>query len=81
MAVKVNVLPVQIGLGVAVTDVGADGVAGSLKVNGPPNTFDGHPFSVTLMFVYVPAVKPLMVSKPLPFELNVNGPTPVPLRT
>ena len=77
-AVNVKVPPVQTGLGLAVTLVGAAGLDGSVNVNGPPNTFEVQPLSVTDILVYVPAVKPLMVNWPLPLLVKVCGVCAVP---
>ena len=51
VADKVNVPPSQTGFGVAVTAVGAAGLAGSLKVTGPASTFEVQPLSVTEILV------------------------------
>ena len=51
----------------------AVGVAstGSAKIN-VSISFDEHPFSLTLIFVYVPAVKPVIVTTPAELEVRVR---------
>jgi hypothetical protein len=51
VAERVRVFPVQIGLGDAVTLVGAEGVEGSVKIIGPAIGAEGQPLRVTIILV------------------------------
>ena len=69
LASNVNILPLQIGALVVI--VGVAGGVGSDKVIVPARTGELHPFSVTKILVYAPALNEVITISPLVFAVTL----------